>query len=51
MTPPLAILVFSDNVLILIPGATYAAHAATGLGDFSTSTKHILQFPATANLS
>ena len=51
MTPPLAILVFSDSVLIFIPGETYAAQEATGLGALSTSTRHILQFPETANFS
>ena len=33
-----------------LPGMTYAAQAATGFGDFSTSTKHILQLPAIASL-
>jgi hypothetical protein len=47
LIPPLAILVFSELVRIRIPGITYAAHEATGFGLFSTSTKHILQFPAT----
>ena len=30
---------------------TGKAHEAIGLGDFSISTKHILQFPATFNRS
>lgn len=29
-----------------IPGSAGMAQEATGLGDFSTSTRHILQFPA-----
>ena len=54
---PLAILVFSDFVITLRSGLTFVAHDATyhnydylfltGLGVPSTSTKHILQFPAT----
>jgi len=31
-------------------GATCEQHDATGLGDFSTYTKHILQFPAIFSL-
>jgi len=48
---PLAILVFSDFVMIFKSGLTYVAHAANGFGDPSTSTRHILQLPATESLS
>lgn len=51
MTPPLAILVFSDFVITLRPGLTFVAQDAIGLGDPSISTKHILQLPATESLS
>ena len=34
-----------------IAGATWEQHEATGFGAFSTSTKHILQFPATLRRS
>jgi hypothetical protein len=47
ITPPRANLAVSEVVLILIAGATCEQHEATGLGDFYTSTRHILQFPAT----
>ena len=36
---------------ITIPSAAGIAHEAIGLGDFSISTKHILQFPAIDNFS
>lgn len=51
MTPPLAKRATYELVLIFMAGATCEQHDATGLGDFYTSTKHILQFPATFNLS
>jgi len=51
MTAPLASQVFSLLVLILILGITFIEHEAIGFGLFSTSTKHILQFPATASFS
>ena len=38
-------------VLIFIPSAAGIAHDAIGFGDFSISTKHILQFPAIDNFS
>jgi hypothetical protein len=38
-------------VFIFIPSAAGIAHEATGLGDFSISTKHILQFPAIESFS
>ncbi len=47
MTPPLASLAGSELVWIFIAGATWEQQLATGLGDFSTSTRHILQLPAT----
>ena len=34
-----------------MPSAAGMAHDATGFGDFSISTKHILQFPAIDNFS
>lgn len=43
--------VSSEFVLILHPFITGMAHAATGFGLFSTSTKHIRQLPATAKRS
>ena len=46
ITPSLAFLVKSDLVLIFQPFITGIAQAATGLADFSTSTRHILQLPA-----
>jgi hypothetical protein len=35
---------------MFMPGLAGMAHDATGLGDFSTSTRHILQFPAIDSL-
>jgi hypothetical protein len=35
---------------MFIPGITGIAHDATGFGLFSTSTKHIRQFPAIDSL-
>lgn len=49
--PSLARRVNSEFVLILHPFITGIAHAATGFGLFSTSTKHIRQLPATAKRS
>ena len=51
MSYPLAILVFSDLVITFRSGLTYVAHDAIGFGDPSTSTRHILQFPATERRS
>ena len=51
MTPPRASLATYELVLIFIAGATCEQHEATGFGDFSTSTKHIRQFPATFSRS
>ena len=51
LTYPLAILVFSDFVFILMSGLTEVQHEANGFGEPSTSTRHILQFPATESLS
>ena len=51
MTPSLALRVKSELVLMCQPFITGIAQAATGLADFSTSTKHILQFPAIDSLS
>jgi hypothetical protein len=51
MTPPLARRATYEFVLIFMAGATCEQHEATGLGDLYTSTKHILQLPATFSLS
>lgn len=51
MTPSLALCVSGLFVLTFIPGCTGHAHDATGLGAFSTSTRHILQFPAIMSFS
>ena len=40
-----------DLVNTFIPSVTGVAHAGSGLGAFSTSTKHIRQFAAMVNLS
>ncbi len=40
-----------DRVKTFIPSVTGVAHAATGLGAFSTSTRHIRQLAATDNFS
>jgi len=50
MTPPRAILATYELVFIFIAGATCEQQLATGFGDFYTSTRHILQFPATLSL-
>ena len=50
-TYPLAILVLSDLVMIFKSGLTWVAQAANGFGEPSTSTKHILQLPATESRS
>ena len=49
MTDFWALIAFSDRVKIFIPLLTGVAHAGTGLGAFSTSTKHILQLAAIDN--
>ena len=46
MTPSLALRVKSELVLTLHPFMTGMAQAATGLADFSTSTRHMRQLPA-----
>lgn len=46
MTPSRALCVRGELVLTTMPGWTGQAHDATGFGAFSTSTKHIRQFPA-----
>jgi hypothetical protein len=46
MTPSRAFLVSGVSVLIFMPGPAGMAHDATGLGDFSTSTRHMRQLPA-----
>eukprot|EP00095_Tigriopus_kingsejongensis_P004781 maker-scaffold77_size404793-snap-gene-2.15 protein:Tk04781 transcript:maker-scaffold77_size404793-snap-gene-2.15-mRNA-1 annotation:"sam-dependent methlyltransferase" len=51
MTPSLAFRVKSELVLTFHPFMTGMAHAATGLADFSTSTRHMRQLPAIDNRS
>ena len=51
MTPSLAFFTIGVFVFITCPSITGIAQDATGLGDFSISTKHILQLPAIDNLS
>ena len=51
ITPPLACRAYSEVVWIFMAGATCEQQEATGLGDFYTSTRHILQLPATLSLS
>lgn len=51
LIPSLARRVNSELVLMRHPFITGIAHAATGFGLFSTSTKHIRQLPATAKRS
>mmetsp|Transcript_23787 Transcript_23787/g.62210 ORF Transcript_23787/g.62210 Transcript_23787/m.62210 type:complete len:268 (+) Transcript_23787:2289-3092(+) len=46
ITPSRASLVFAEPVSTFMLGATGTAHDACGLGQFSTSTRHIRQFPA-----
>ena len=46
MTPSRAFFVSGLSVKIFISGITGIAHEATGFGAFSTSTRHIRQFPA-----
>ena len=42
---------FCDWVKIFMPSATGVAHAGSGLGAFSTSTRHIRQLAAIDSLS
>ena len=46
MTPSRAFLTSGVSVLIFMPGPAGMAHDATGLGLFSTSTRHMRQLPA-----
>mmetsp|Transcript_27297 Transcript_27297/g.48253 ORF Transcript_27297/g.48253 Transcript_27297/m.48253 type:complete len:351 (+) Transcript_27297:1283-2335(+) len=46
ITPSLALWTRGVSVLIFIPGISGMAHEATGLAAFSTSTRHMRQFPA-----
>ena len=50
-TPSRAFFTNGVFVNIFIPPITGIAHETTGLGDFSISTKHILQLPAIDNFS
>lgn len=47
ITPSRAFLTMGELVKIFIPGAAGIAHAATGFGAFSISTRHMRQLPAT----
>lgn len=47
MTPSRAFLEMAEFVFTFIPFITGIAHEATGLMDFSTSTRHMRQLPAT----
>ncbi len=51
ITPFLDFSIFGVFVFITIPLAAGIAQEAIGFGDFSISTKHILQFPAIDNFS
>ena len=46
MTPSRAFFTSGVVVLMFMLGITGMAQDATGFGDFSTSTRHILQLPA-----
>jgi hypothetical protein len=46
-----AVLVELDKVSITIPSVTGVAHAGSALLEFSTSTRHILQFAAIESFS
>jgi hypothetical protein len=46
ITPSRAFLTNGVVVLIAMPGMAGIAHDATGFGAFTTSTRHIRQFPA-----
>ena len=46
ITPSRAFFTFSVRVWITWPSAAGMAQLATGLGDFSISTKHMRQLPA-----
>ena len=47
MTPSRAFCTSSVFVLTFMPGAAGMAQDATGFGALATSTRHILQLPAT----
>ena len=51
MTPSLAFLTMGEAVKIFIPGIVGKAQLATGFGDFSISTRHMRQLPATERRS
>ncbi len=42
---------FGDLVNTFMPSATGVAHAGSGFGAFSTSTRHMRQLAATVSLS
>ena len=46
ITPSRAFFTRGVVVLMFMLGMTGIAHDATGLGDFSTSTRHMRQLPA-----
>eukprot|EP00959_Pyramimonas_sp_CCMP1952_P136675 2860419-Pyramimonas_sp.AAC.1 len=49
ITPSRAFLTRGVVVLMVMPGMAGMAQDATGLGDFTTSTRHMRQFPAIDN--
>mmetsp|Transcript_1307 Transcript_1307/g.3423 ORF Transcript_1307/g.3423 Transcript_1307/m.3423 type:complete len:275 (-) Transcript_1307:373-1197(-) len=51
MTPSRAFLTMGESVNTFMPGAAGMAQAATGLGAFSISTRHMRQLPATERRS
>ena len=51
MTPSRAFLTIGELVKIFMLGIVGKAHDATGLGDFSISTRHMRQLPATERRS
>ena len=51
MTPLRALIAFGDLVWTTMPSVAGIAQDAIGFGDFSTSTRHIRQFPAIARRS
>ncbi len=51
MTPLRALVAIGESVLITMPSAAGIAHDAIGFGDFSISTRHMRQLPATDSRS
>ena len=51
MTERWAAIALGDLVWMIMPSATGVAQAGSGLGAFSTSTKHMRQLAATGSFS